>query len=91
MTYHPDHPITPIAPIFVLEKLRENPTLHLDGPIVPALRPIFLSGTGNDASGFAGRGVDISYGSIGGGDDAFMFGRRDTDDASADRDGEDIL
>ena len=87
-----DHLPNPTVPIYILEMLTEGCTLHLDRSILPLLMPLFLSCMGIDAYGFAGRGVDISYGSIGGGDDASTrYGRRDTDDASASVGGANML
>ena len=45
-------------------------TLHIDGPIVPSLITLFISSMGTDASGSPGIYANISFGSIGGGDDA---------------------
>ena len=59
-------------------------------PILPTLIPLFLSGIGTDASSSTGRGVDTTYGSIGGGDDASSSIRRDIDDSFVGRCGENM-
>ena len=63
--------------------LRHGHTLHLNGPILPALRPLFPSGMGIDSFGFCSIVADIASGSIGGGDDASSSSWRDTNNASA--------
>ena len=54
--------------------LKEGHTLHLDGPIPPALISIFPYGIDIDASTYTRRGVDIPFGPIVGGDDVFDEG-----------------
>ena len=54
--------------------LREGRTLHLGGPIPPALISLFPYGIDIDASTSTRRGVDIASGSIVGGDDVFGEG-----------------
>ena len=53
LPFHPthllDHPPIPNPPIFVLEMLREGHTLHLDSPILPPLKNIFVSCMVSDA------------------------------------------
>ena len=46
---------------------------------------------GINAYVFDGRGAYISYGSIGGGDDASSFGREDAHDAYDNEDGRNVL